>query len=232
MDNSLLFSIQSAVVDSITSILTSLISYVPTILGAFVVFVFGLVLANWLKVLVIKLLNLLKLSEVIGSDSIKKFLSNAQISEKIESVIGDIVRYLVILVFFVASINLLGLNTVTQVLNGLLSYLPNIFASILILFAGVLLAGFLEKLVKGSLGGIDLKLSRLMGKFTSYLVVVFAALAAISQLGIAKSFVDTIFMGFIAMLTIALGLSLGLGSKDLVKSVLEDWYKEFKKEVK
>ena len=134
--------------------------------------------------------------------------------------------------FFVASINLLGLNTVTQVLNGLLSYLPNIFASILILFAGVLLAGFLEKLVKGSLGGIDLKLSRLMGKFTSYLVVVFAALAAISQLGIAKSFVDTIFMGFIAMLTIALGLSLGLGSKDLVKSVLEDWYKEIKKEVK
>lgn len=232
MDNNLLFSIQSAVVNSITSILTSLISYVPTILGAFVVFVFGLVLANWLKVLVIKLLNLLKLSEVIGSDSIKKFLSNAQISEKIESVIGDIVRYLVILVFFVASINLLGLNTVTQVLNGLLSYLPNIFASILILFAGVLLAGFLEKLVKGSLGGIDLKLSRLMGKFTSYLVVVFAALAAISQLGIAKSFVDTIFMGFIAMLTIALGLSLGLGSKDLVKSVLEDWYKEFKKEVK
>lgn len=232
MDNNLLFSIQSAVINSITSILTSLISYVPTILGAFVVFVFGLVLANWLKVLVIKLLNLLKLSEVLGSDSIKKFLSNAQISEKIESVIGDIVRYLVILVFFVASINLLGLNTVTQVLNGLLSYLPNIFASILILFAGVLLAGFLEKLVKGSLGGIDLKLSRLMGKFTSYLVVVFAALAAISQLGIAKSFVDTIFMGFIAMLTIALGLSLGLGSKDLVKSILEDWYKEFKKEVK
>lgn len=232
MDNNLLFSIQSAVTNSLTSILTSLISFVPTILGAFVVFVFGMVLANWLKTLVIKLLDVLKISELIGGENVKKFLSNAQISEKIESVIGDIVRYLVILVFFVASINLLGLNTVTQVLNGLLGYLPNIFASILILFAGVLLAGFLEKLVKGSLGGVDLKLSRLMGKFTSYLVVVFAALASIAQLGIAKSFIDTIFMGFIAMLTIALGLSLGLGSKDLVKSVLEDWYKEFKKEVR
>ncbi|MDP2670862.1 MAG: hypothetical protein Q8P13_00110, partial [bacterium] len=112
------------------------------------------------------------------------------------------------------------------------AYLPNIFAAVLIFGAGVVLAGFLEKLVKGSLGGIDIKLSRLMAKFTSYLVVVFTVLASISQLGIAKNLIDTVFIGFVTMLALALGLSLGLGSKDLVKTILEDWYKTFKKDLK
>ena len=232
MTDNFLTNVQNSLSSAAYTILISILSFIPTLLAAVVVFMVGLVLANWLKAIVIKLLNLLKLSEVLSKGGLKHFLDNAEITQKVEMVIGELVRYLTILIFFVASINLLGLNTVTQVLNGLLAYLPNIFAAVLIFGAGVVLAGFLEKLVKGSLGGIDIKLSRLMAKFTSYLVVVFTVLASISQLGIAKNLIDTVFIGFVTMLALALGLSLGLGSKDLVKTVLEDWYKRFKKDLK
>jgi hypothetical protein len=232
MTDNFLTNVQNSLSGAAYTILISILSFIPTLLAAVVVFMVGLVLANWLKAIVIKLLNLLKLSEVLSKGGLKHFLDNAEITQKVEMVIGELVRYLTILIFFVASINLLGLNTVTQVLNGLLAYLPNIFAAVLIFGAGVVLAGFLEKLVKGSLGGIDIKLSRLMAKFTSYLVVVFTVLASISQLGIAKNLIDTVFIGFVTMLALALGLSLGLGSKDLVKTILEDWYKSFKKDLK
>ena len=232
MTDNFLTNVQNSLSSAAYTILISILSFIPTLLAAVVVFMVGLVLANWLKAIVIKLLNLLKLSEVLSKGGLKHFLDNAEITQKVEMVIGELVRYLTILIFFVASINLLGLNTVTQVLNGLLAYLPNIFAAVLIFGAGVVLAGFLEKLVKGSLGGIDIKLSRLMAKFTSYLVVVFTVLASISQLGIAKNLIDTVFIGFVTMLALALGLSLGLGSKDLVKTILEDWYKRFKKDLK
>jgi|CXWL01.1.fsa_nt_gi small-conductance mechanosensitive channel len=232
MSQNFFVNVQSSLSNAALSVLTSIVSYLPTLLAALIVFVIGLVLANWLKKMVVKLLNLLHLSEVLGMGGLKQFLANADITQKIESVIGQLVRYLVILIFSVASINLLGLNTVTQVLNGLLGYLPNILAAVLILGAGVVLAGFLEKVVKGSLGGIDLRLSRLMAKTVSYLIVIFAALAAISQLGIAKNFIDTLFVGFVGMLALALGLALGLGSKDLVKDVLDNWYKDLKKDLK
>ena len=232
MTDNFLTNVQNSLSGAAYTILISILSFIPTLLAAVVVFMVGLVLANWLKALVVKLLNVLKLSEVLSKGGLKHFLDNAEITQKVEMVIGELVRYLTILIFFVASINLLGLNTVTQVLNGLLAYLPNIFAAVLIFGAGVVLAGFLEKLVKGSLGGIDIKLSRLMAKFTSYLVVVFTVLASISQLGIAKNLIDTVFIGFVTMLALALGLSLGLGSKDLVKTILEDWYKSFKKDLK
>ncbi len=93
-------------------------------------------------------------------------------------------------------------------------------------------SGLVEKIVKGSLGTVDVKTSRLLAKISSYIVMDFTILAAMSQLGIAATFVNTLFIGFVAMLTIGLGLSLGLGSKDLVKTILEDWYKDFKKQVK
>lgn len=230
--NSSYLTIEKALLTAGQDIIFGIINFIPTLLSAVLVFVFGLLIASWLKTVLVKLLNLSRLASLISTPAIKKFLKNASITKKIDDVLGEVLRYLVILVFFVTSVNLLGLNTVTQVLNRVLGYLPNIFAAILILVAGILLAGFLEKVVKGSLGSVDLRSSRLMGKFASYLIMIVTILAAVSQLGIAQPFVGTLFIGFVAMLSLALGLGFGLGSKDLIKKVLEDWHKNFKKDTK
>ncbi|HEX9008376.1 MAG TPA: hypothetical protein VF837_03910, partial [Patescibacteria group bacterium] len=113
--------------------------------------------------------------------------------------------------------------------NTIFSYIPNLLAAVFILLIGVILAGILEKVVKGSLGSMDVALSRFMGKVVSYAVMIISVLAAISQMGIAQSFIEVIFTGFIATLAIALGLGFGLGSKDIIKKILEDWYENFKK---
>ncbi|MBI1872096.1 hypothetical protein HYS10_01620 [Candidatus Collierbacteria bacterium] len=233
MTDNLLLNIQNSVLAAINTTIIGIISFIPTLISALLVFVIGLILARWLKIAVIKFLNLVRLSDLIGSDNAKTFLKNAEITQKLENVIGELlVRYLVILVSFVAAANILGLSAVTVVFNSLLGYLPNVLAAIIILIVGVLFAGFLEKVVKGSLGGVDIKLSRLMGKLVSYIIFAFTVLATISQLGIAKNFIDTLFVGFVAMLALAFGLSLGLGSKDLVKNLLEDWYKNFRKDLR
>jgi hypothetical protein len=161
-----------------------------------------------------------------------KFLQKADLTAKVEVVVGELLGLLVVLVFFIASVNLLGLTTVTQVLNHILAYLPNVFAAVLVLVLGTIIAGLVEKLVKGSLGTVDIKFGRLAAKISSYIVMIFTVLAAMSQLNIAATFVNTLFTGFVAMLALGLGLSLGLGSKDLIGTLLEDWYKNFKKQVK
>jgi hypothetical protein len=230
--NNTYFTIENALLTAGQDVLLAIVNFIPVLFSAVLVFAFGTLVARWTKLGLVKLLNLSRLADLISTPAVKKFLKNASITKKIDDVLGEIVRYIVLLIFFVTSVNLLGLSTVTQVLNGVLAYLPNIFAAILILVAGVLLAGFLEKVVKGSLGSIDLRSSRLMGKFTSYLIMVVTVLAAISQLGIAQPFVGTLFIGFVSMLSLALGLGFGLGSKDLIKQVLEDWHKNFKKDTK
>ncbi len=221
-----------ALFDAASNLLNSMALFIPNLLGAIILFLVGLLLARWLKALIVKLLGGLNISKLFKDTAVDKFLQKAELSTKVEQVLGETVRFLTILIFFVASVNLLGLNTVTLVLNNILAYLPNVFAAVFIIALGVIIAGVVERLVKGALGTVDVHISRLLAKLSSYIIVIFTVLAALSQLKIATTFVTTLFTGFVAMLALGFGLAIGLGSKDLVKDLLEDWYKNFQKQIK
>lgn len=229
MNTNVFYSFENSLSYAFNQITVGVISFIPSLLGALVLFLLGLILAGWLRSLTVKLVNLTKLGGIIKNSAFKEFLKNAQMTQKIEVIIGEIVRWIVIILFFIASINVLGLTAVSDFLNNIILGIPTLIAAVIILAVGVFVAGFLEKMVKGSLGSQDPAFSRLVGKVVSYATLTLFILAAISQLGIARSFIETTFTGFIAALALGIGISLGLGSKDLVKSLLEGWYKNLNK---
>jgi hypothetical protein len=226
MPNSALLSFENSFAIASNQIMVGIISFLPSLLGAVVLLLLGLIVAGWLKSLTVKILDLTKLGNLFTNPAIKEFLKNAQISQKIEIVIGEIVRWLVITLFFMASVNILGLTSVSLFLNNIISGIPTLVAAVIILVVGVVVASFLEKMAKGSLGSSDPSMGRLVGKGVSYGTMTFFVLAALSQLGIASFFIEIVFAGFVAALALALGIGLGLGSKDLIKKLLEDWYKK------
>jgi len=221
----------SALVGAWTDVTTRLLAFFPNLIAALVVFLVGWIVAGWLRTITIKILETLRLSSLLQDTGVQHFLKKADITDKIEEAIGSIVKWLIILVFFIAAVNILGLSTVSQVLESILGYIPNVISAALILTIGVLISGFVESLVKGAIGSVDIKTGRLFGKIASYTIVVFASLAAISELRIAQAFINTIFTGFIAMLALGFGLAIGLGAKDLVSRVLNDWYERFRKDI-
>lgn len=223
---------QQAVLLAGANVLTRFFNFLPSLLGAIIIFLFGLILAKWGKTLVIKILNLVKLDKFLKKSGLDPFLAKAEVKLKASIFFGEIVRWLITIVFFIASINILGLTTVSGVLSNILSYIPNIISSVLILTVGVLLAGLVENFVKGAVNQVEPKTGRLLSKIASYLVVTVAALAAINELGIAQSLINTLFIGVVATLTLGVGLSLGLGGKDVVSKMLMDWYTDSKKKRK
>jgi len=229
MNTSFVYSFENSLSFAFNQVMVGIISFIPSLLGALVLFLLGLILAGWLKAIIVKVLNLTKLDGVIKNTAIKEFLKNAQVTGKIEIIIGEVVRWLVIALFFVASVNILGLTSVSEFLNNIILGIPTLIAAIIIFVVGVVIAGFLEKMVKGSLGSSDPAFSRLAGKVVSYATMILFTLAAISQLGIARFFIETTFTGLIAAIALGIGISTGLGSKDLMKTLLEGWYKNLKK---
>lgn len=207
-------------------------SFLPNILGALLVGVLGIIIGTWVKSLTIRSLQMLKFESLIQDTKFKAFLVKAEVTEKVEDVVGSILKWLIVLTFFIAATNILGLTTVSNVLGSVLSYIPNVISAVIVLAIGVLLAGIVEGLVKGALASVDLKTSRLMGKIASYAVVTIATLAAFSELKIAESFINILFIGFVSMLALGFGLAIGLGAKDLVSKVLVEWYKDLKTELK
>ena len=221
-------NLQQAFAAAMVNVINQLILFLPKLAAALVVFLVGLVIASWGKRLTVKLLKAIRLSQLIRGSGVATFLEKAEVSTKIEEVLGGGVRWVLILVFLMTTVNVLGLTAVSEMLNVILSFIPKLVSAALILGIGVLVAGLLESVVKWALGSLDLKAARLVGKLTSYVTVVFATLAAMAELGMAQQFVNALVFGTVGMLALGVGLALGLGSKDLVAELLKEWYKELK----
>lgn len=214
------------------STLGSVFNLFPQVIGAILVATVGIVIGNWAKSVLIKSLQMLRFENLIKDSKFKAFLVKAEITDKVEEVIGSIVKWIIVLTFFIAATNILGLSTVSNVLAGVLSYIPNVVSAVIVMAIGVLLAGIIEGVVKGALASVDLKTARLMGKIASYTVVTITTLAAFAELKIASSFINILFIGFVAMLALGFGLAIGLGAKDVIGAALSDWYKELKRDLK
>lgn len=223
---------QEALMVAGSTTLARLLSFIPNLLGAIIVFLIGWLVSGWLRSLVIKMLSAARLQSIVQKTVVEQFIQKAELKGKIEEIIGGLVRWVVVFIFFIAAINILGLSTVSLVLNNILAYIPKVLSAIIILLVGVVLAGAVESIVKGTVGAVDVSTSRLLGKISSWMVMIFAVLASISELGIAAQFINTLVIGVVAALSLGFGLALGLGSKDVVGEILSGWYKELQKDLK
>lgn len=223
---------QEAVILAGSTVFSQIVGFLPNLFGAILVFILGWIIAGWLKRLAVKLFEMVRLAKAVEGTAVETFLKKAEWKGKIEEIIGNLVKWIIVLIFFIAAANILGLSAVSEVLNKILAYLPSVFSAALILLVGTLLSGLVEGLIKGAMGAVDVSTARLLGKITSWIVMVFTILAAISELGIAEKVINTLIIGAVATLTLGLGLAIGLGLKDLVKEVLTEWYGKVRQDLK
>lgn len=220
---------QSALFASWAQVSATLVSFIPSLLGAIIVFVIGMLAASWGKRLIEELLRAVRLEELAAKSGFTGYLRRADIRMSAVELVGEIVKWILLLVFFVAAVDILGLRVVSEVLGRVLGYIPNVVAAALILGAGFLIANLVDGLVRGAFATIDHESARPVGRLSRWVVLVVAFFAAIGQLNVAPRLVDTFFQGLTWTFVLAIGLSVGLGAKDLVAQVLSDWYKRINK---
>ncbi len=215
---------QSAILISWNEVWSSFIRVLPSILGAIVVFAIGLILAYWAKRLVMELLKVSRFDKLTKSAGIDKYLGKADIKLSFVELLGTIVEWIVILVFFLAVVEILGLSVVSQVLLGVLGFIPNLLAAVLIFAAGYIVGGLVDGLVRGALVSVDHDIAKPLGRLARWVIILIALFAAVDQLKIAQGLVATFFQGLTYTIVLVVGLSVGLGAKDLIGKILNDWY--------
>ena len=142
---------------------------------------------------------------------------------------GVILKVFVIFVFLVASLEVVGLNAVNELfIERVLGYLPNVFSAALILVIGLVVANFLGRLVIGASRAAKID-GGLASKITKWSIVVLALLTALSELGIANEIVQSMIVGVIAAVSLALGLAFGLGGQQAAADVVDRVRNEIEK---
>ncbi len=200
---------------------TGFILFLPNFIGALVILFVGLVIAAGIGKVVEKLVDALKLDRLLPQLGLGRLLERAAMRLRSGRFLGVLVQWFFIIVTLLAISDILKLAAFSDFLKQVLLYVPNIVIAVLIMLAGVVVAAFLSKLVRASVLASRLHSAHFLGALTKWAVLVFAFLAALSQLGVAGALVNTLIMGFVAMLALAGGLAFGLGGRDVAAAWLE-----------
>lgn len=190
------------------------IEFIPKFIVALIIFIIGWIIAVSLGRIIAQVFGMLKIEKIFENIGLGEAVSRAGFKLDVGAFIGGLVRWFFIVVFLIAAVDVLGLEQVNIFLREVVGYLPNVIVAAFILVIAAVVADAMRKIVHGSARAAHLPSSELLGGITKWSIWIFAILAAMFQLGIAGPFVQTLFTGFIAALSIALGLSFGLGGKE------------------
>ncbi len=200
---------------SLQSIWVSFIDFVPRFLFAVIVFIIGWIIGSVIGKAVDQVISALKVDKALESAGVDNVMNRAGMKLNVGAFIGGIVKWFVIVVFLVASLDILQLTAVTDFLKtDVLGYLPNVIVAALILVVATVVADFMGKVVMASAKAGNVRSANFLGTLVRYAIWIFAFIIALGQLGIAAAYMQIFFTGLVAMLAIAGGLAFGLGGKD------------------
>jgi small-conductance mechanosensitive channel len=134
--------------------------------------------------------------------------------------LGKLIFWLVFFIAITMAVDTLGISAISDVLAQFIAYIPQIIAAILILVLATLLANFVAGIVRGATG------SNVIGSVVQYGIIVFAAFAALTQLGIAKELIATTFLILLAGVSLAAALAFGLGGQGVAQQMVENGYQK------
>jgi len=214
-----------ALMTSGAAALAMLLGAVPRVLGFFLIILIGWLIASALAGAVAALLRAIKFNDLATRSGFTRFVHEMGVRTDAAGAIATIAKWFVRLIVLVVAFDALGLPAVSQVIQQLLLWLPNLVVALVVLVIAGLAANALSGLVRGSSAEAGLSNPDMLATITRITVWAFGIVVAVNQLGIARELVNTLFMGFVAALALALGLSFGLGGRDTAAEIVRTWYR-------
>ncbi len=189
--------------------------FVPKLIIAIVFFVIGWVLGGIIAKAIEQVFKALKIDNLLSSIGVDHFFRRAGMNLNSGYFIGEVVKWFVIIVFLIPSLNLVGLDSIKDFLQvDVLGFLPRVIVAALVLIISTIVAEALSKTVSASARTMGLTSANMLGTIAKYAVWIFAFIIALGQLGVADYYMSVLFTGVIAMISIGGALAFGLGGKE------------------
>jgi small-conductance mechanosensitive channel len=207
-------------VESLRAGLTTFFNYIPQLIGAIVILIVGYIIAKVLQAVVTRLLGSLGFEGWMEKGGIKQFFDRAQTRQTPSSIMGKLVFWFVFIIAITMAADALGIRQISVVLGQLIAFIPSIIAAILILVLATLLANFVSGVVRGATG------SGVLASVAQYAIIIYAAFAALTELGIAVQLTAPTFLIVLGGVVLAAAIAFGLGAQNVAREIAEKAYSQ------
>lgn len=210
-------SIQSAY----NNVVNQIASFLPNLISALIILIVGWIIASFVSWAIRGIVNKSGIDTAATKLGIVDMFKKAGFNLSIAGVIAGAVWWFIMVITFIATADALKLSQVSTFIYQVAAYIPNIIAAALILMIGIIVADALSQVIGKAAAIAKYIPANLVSSFTKWAVLIFSFLAALDQLRIATTLIQILFAGIMLSISLALGLSFGLGGRDLAKNILE-----------
>ncbi|OGI62632.1 hypothetical protein A2818_00425 [Candidatus Nomurabacteria bacterium RIFCSPHIGHO2_01_FULL_40_12] len=191
------------------------VQFTPKLVVAVVFFIVGWVLGSIVSRAIEQVFGSLKIDKLFESVGADDLFKRAGMNLNTGYFVGQVVKWFVIIVFLISSLDLVGLNSIRDFLQyDVLGFLPQVIIATFILIIASIVAEALSKTAVATGRSMNLKSANMLGAVAKYAVWTFAFIIALGQLGVAEYYMSVLFTGVIAMLSLGGALAFGLGGKE------------------
>lgn len=220
---------QTFIVEPTKEMLTRIANFIPILIGALAILIVGWIVAKIIKGLVNRILAVIRFDVIAEKAGVSNILSKGGIKFTARQMISGLAYWLVMIMVLVMVVNALGLTVASQLLEGLLAYIPKVIAAIFVLVLGMFLGNIVSGIIRTTASNANLPKPQMLGNISQWAIVIFAATISLVQLGIAPLLVASTFNILFGGICLALALAFGLGGKDIAAKYLEDLRKRHSK---
>lgn len=203
-----------------------LVQFIPNLVVAVIIFIIGWLVGAGLGRLVAQVISSLRVDQALRAAGVERVLDRAGFKLNSGAFLGSLVKWFFIIVFLLASLDVLRLTDVTVFLRTVvLGYLPQVIVAVLILLVAAVIAEAAQRVVAGAARAANMHAANFLGAIARWAIWIFAILAALDRLGISP-LVQTLFTGVVVALALAFGLAFGLGGQAAAAKAIEKISKE------
>lgn len=196
--------------------LAALIAFIPLALLFLLILIVGLIVAKLLSKALGVLLQKVGFDRLVERGGVKKALANSSLDAS--NIIAKILYYTLVLFVLQFAFGVFGPNPVSQLLAGIIAFLPKIIVAIIIIIVAAAIAAGAKGLIQNTLGGLSY--GKVVANIASIFILFLGVTAALNQIDVATTVTTPIL---IAVLAIIAGVIIVGAGGGLIKPMQTRW---------
>ena len=217
---------KGTIADSLNRFLEKVIIFLPNLLAMITILVVGFLIAWIFKKVLFRFLKAIQFDRVSRQWGLADILSKGGMTYSPANLLSQFFYWVIVFVTLILGINALEVAATQNLIAQFFNYLPHLFAAVLILVIGYLIALFLGQATLIAAVNAQMESARLLSRLVRWFLIVFSLTMALYQLGIAEKVITAAFSVIFGGIVLALAIAFGWGGRELAKDFLERLYKK------
>ncbi len=215
--------------DSFNKFLGKVITFLPNLLAMMTILIIGFLIAWIIKKLIFRFLKAIQFDKISEQWGLVEVLSKGGVTYSPASLLSRFFYWVIVLITLMMGINALDVPATQNFIAQFFNYLPHLFAAILILIVGYLIAIFLGQAALIAAVNAQMESARLLGRSVRWFIIILSLTMALYHLGIAEKVIIVAFTIIFGGIVLALSIAFGWGGRELAKDFLERLYRKKEK---